>query len=414
MTRHLLPCILTLSLSGCASPPQPPPPPVVQLPPSEGTVLIVEVFRLPSGVTWDAVTAYCSDGLLRPGDIEIRDRREAPDSADALCFHVAWANGLPQRWEGCGCDRFGRFELCGVAAARALTGTWVANRSRNKLWRMPANISVAALVEVGWWDDASALAEREWAWSWEAGDSTGADNTLDSALRGMPADRQVRLHDALVREALEQARRAQADGDGKAQHRAAFKLVSLGTRQPTGSCAAAFVRRLRESHAIDVENLAKILRHLRSQLVAARAYADALEGDPDPVGEYLGLASTSDLVTGAAGLVPSALIPAPSTATAAEKWAVKRATLEEMYEMQRKDGLLLYEALVGAGRVADAERLQRELKSRYLVPPIPQGDSEEDVALRRLLKDVLPPGDLDSRLRAAEKRAKGKAPPSPE
>jgi hypothetical protein len=78
-----------------------------------------------------------------------------------------------------------------------------------------------------------------------------------------------------------------------------------------------------------------------------------------------------------------------------------------MYEMQRKDGLLLYEALVGAGRMADAERLKRELKSRYPVPTIPQGDSEEDVALRRLLKDVLPPGDLDARLRGAEQRAKG-------
>jgi hypothetical protein len=158
---------------------------------------------------------------------------------------------------------------------------------------------------------------------------------------------------------------------------------------------------------LDVENLEKVLQKLRPALVAERAYADALEGDPDPVGEYLDLASTSDLVTGAAGLVPSALIPAPSTATAAEKWAVKRATLEMMHELQRKDGLLLYEALVGAGRTADADRLKRELKSRYPVPPIPQGDSEEDVALRRALADVLPPGDLDSRLRAAEGRAKG-------
>jgi hypothetical protein len=41
------------------------------------------------------------------------------------------------------------------------------------------------------------------------------------------------------------------------------------------------------------------------------------------------------------------------------------------------------------------------------VPTIPQGDSEEDVALRRLLKDFLPPGDLDARLRGAEQRAKG-------
>jgi hypothetical protein len=386
---------------------------MVTLAPAEGVVLTVDVFRLPDGVAWEQVTAYCADGIRVSGDIEVRDRRSDPGAVGMLCFRVAWANGLPQRWEGCGCDRFGRFELCGVAAARALTGTWVADRSRNKLRRMPANISVAALVEVGWWDDASALAEREWAWSWEAGDSTGADNTLDSALRGMPADRQVRLHDALVREALEQARRAQADGDGNAKHRAASKLVSLGTRQPTGSCAAAFVRRLRESHALDVENLAKILRHLRSPLVAERAYVDALEGDPDPVGEYLDLASTSDLVTGAAGLVPSALIPAPSTATAAEKWAIKEAVRFKMYETQRQDGLLLYEALVGAGRVADAERVQRELKSRYPVPPIPQGDSEEDVVLRRLLKDVLPPGDLDSRLRAAEERAKGKATPSP-
>jgi len=86
---------------------------------------------------------------------------------------------------------------------------------------------------------------------------------------------------------------------------------------------------------------------------------------------------------------------------------VKQATLEGMYEMQRKDGLLLYEALVGAGRTADAERLKGELKSRYPVPPIPQGDCEEDVALRRALADLLPPGDLDSRLRAAEERAKG-------
>ena len=54
-----------------------------------------------------------------------------------------------------------------------------------------------------------------------------------------------------------------------------------------------------------------------------------------------------------------------------------------------------------------AERLQRELKSRYPVPPIPQGDSEEDVALRRLFKDFLPPGDLDARIREAEDRAKG-------
>jgi hypothetical protein len=76
-----------------------------------------------------------------------------------------------------------------------------------------------------------------------------------------------------------------------------------------------------------------------------------------------------------------------------------------MYEMQRKEGLLLYEALVGARRVADAERMKRELKSRYPVPPIPQGDSEEDVVLRRLLKDLLPPGDLDFRLREAEGRA---------
>ncbi len=406
MTRLLIPCIL--ALAACASPPQPPPPPpMVTLALAEGVVLTVDVFRLPDGVAWEQVTAYCADGIRVSGDIEVRDRRSDPGAVGMLCFRVAWANGLLQRWEGCGCDRFGRFELCGVAAARAVTGTWVADRSRNKLWRMPANISVAALVEVGWWDDASALAEREWAWSWEAGDSTGADNTLDSALRGMPADRQVRLHDALVREALEQARRAQADGDGNAKHRAASKLVSLGTRQPTGSCAAAFVRRLRDSHALDVENLAKILRHLRSPLVAERAYVDALEGDPDPVGEYLDLASTSDLVTGAAGLVPSALIPAPSTATAAEKWAIKEAVRFKMYETQRQDGLLLYEALVGAGRVADAERLKRELKSRYPVPPIPQGDSEEDVALRRLLKDVLPPGDLDSRLRAAEERAKG-------
>jgi hypothetical protein len=49
--------------------------------------------------------------------------------------------------------------------------------------------------------------------------------------------------------------------------------------------------------------------------------------------------------------------------------------------------------------------MKRELKSRYPVPPIPQGDSEEDVVLRRLLKDLLPPGDLDFRLREAEGRA---------
>lgn len=394
-----------LALTACASPPPPPPPPLVTLAPAEGVVLTVDVFRVPDGVAWEEVTAYCVDGLRHPGDIEVRDRRSEPGAAVAPCFRVAWANGLPQRWEGCGCDRFGHFELCGVAAARALTGTWVADRSRNMLWKMPANISVAVLAEVGWWDDASALAERDWVWSWEAQQSTGARSVLESALRGLPPDRQAGLHDALVREALEQARRGQADGDGEAKHRAAFKLVRLGTGQPTGSSAAAFVRRVRDSGVLDVENLTKVLRNLRAALVAERAYVDALEGDPDPVGEYLDLASMSDLVTGAAGLFPSALIPAPSTATAAEKWGIKEGARLMMYEMQRKEGLLLYEALVGAGRVADAERMKRELKSRYPVPPIPQGDSEEDVVLRRLLKDLLPPGDLDFRLREAEGRA---------
>ena len=92
-------------------------------------------------------------------------------------------------------------------------------------------------------------------------------------------------------------------------------------------------------------------------------------------------------------------------------WNDPKVALGTRQELELRSHLLYgescYEALVGAGRTADADRLKRELKSRYPVPPIPQGDSEEDVALRRLLKDVLPPGDLDSRLRAAEERAKG-------
>ncbi len=268
MTRLRLPCFLVLALTACAAPPPPLPPPVVQLAPAEGTVLTVEVFRLPDGVTWDAVAAYCADGLRRPGDIEVRDRRKEPDAADAPCFRVAWANGLPQRWEGCGCDRFGSFELCGVAAARALAGTWVANLARNQLWRMSGAIAVDALGEVGWWEHAEALAEREWVWHREARYYQGAKDILGSAMRRLHPDRRSAFHEVLVRDAIERVRLAQEAGDRDVAHRASFMLVSLGEGLPAGSSAAAFVRHVRGADVLDAKNLTKVLRALRPQLVA--------------------------------------------------------------------------------------------------------------------------------------------------
>ena len=403
--------MLVLSAGACmAVPPVPPPPPLVERAPVEGHVLTLEVLRVPEGAEWAKIESDCARGIWEAGDIKLVDRRGDPDREGEPCFRMRWLNGLPLGWEGCGelywpdQPRYRYFRVLGLQAARAIVGT---DRGRS-------GYLACVVGKAGWYDEACTLASQAIKWGRGQAGRESSGEILADAMPGLPPDWQVKLHDRILTDTIEAMRRAQGEGDRFVQHHASLDLVALGEHMPRGSSSSSFVRRVRDAGVLDVKNLAKVLQKLRPALVAERAYADALEGDPDPVGEYLGLASTSDLVTGAAGLVPSALIPAPSTATAAEKWAVKRATLEEMYEMQRKDGLLLYEALVGAGRVADAERLQRELKSRYLVPPIPQGDSEEDVALRRLLKDVLPPGDLDSRLRAAEKRAKGKAPPSPE
>ena len=390
-----------LALTACASPPPPPPPPLVTLAPAEGVVLTVDVFRVPEGVAWSEVESDCANGVWRPGDIEMVDRRQEPGSADQPCFRVQWTNGLKLRWEGCDQlaypdqPRYRRFRILGVFAARAIVGRGA--------WHSGGAARV--LGEVGWYTEACTLAERALRWSRAKPGGEIPQEILAGVMSGLPPDWQAKFHERMVVETINAVRQAQEDGDGFLQHRATYALVALGQHVPTGSSAAAFVRRVRDSGVLDVENLTKVLRHLRAALVAERAYVDALEGDPDPVGEYLDLASMSDLVTGAAGLFPSALIPAPSTATAAEKWGIKEGARLMMYEMQRKEGLLLYEALVGAGRVADAERMKRELKSRYPVPPIPQGDSEEDVVLRRLLKDLLPPGDLDFRLREAEGRA---------
>ena len=404
MTKLLIPCILTLALAACASPPPvPPPPPLVERAPVERHVLTLEVFRVPEGAEWAKIESDCARGIWQAGDIKLVDRRGDPGPEDDSCFRMRWLNGLPLRWEGCGelywpdQPRYRYFRVLGLQAARAVAGT---DRGRS-------GYLACVVGKAGWYDEACTLAARAIKWGRGNAGREATGEILADAMPGLPPDWQVKLHDHALADTIDAMRQAQGEGDRFVQHHASLDLVALGEHMPKGSSSSSFVRRVRDAGVLDVKNLAKVLQKIRPALVADRAYADALEGDPDPVGEYLGLASTSDLVTGAAGLVPSALIPAPSTATAAEKWAVKRATLEGMYEMQRKDGLLLYEALVGAGRTADADRLKRELKSRYPVPPIPQGDSEEDVALRRALADVLPPGDLDSRLRAAEGRAKG-------
>lgn len=319
---------------------------------------------------------------------------------------MQWTNGLPQRWEGCGelfypdQPRYRKFQISGVEAARAMVDRF----------KEHPGYDARILAKVGWYDESIALAERAWQWAWANRGALSPEPILESAMAGLPPDRQVSLHELLVADAIDKARQAQTDGDGYRMHRAAFMFITLAKHVPAGSNAALFIRRVRESGVLNTKNLVKVLYHLRKTLVAERAYADALEGDPDPIGEFLSLASTSDLVTGVAGLFPSALMPAPSTATASQKWAIKVATLEMMHEDQRKEGIVLYEALVGAGRTADAERLKRELKSRYPVMAIPQGDSADDVALRRTLTDVLPPGDLDTRLREAEARAMGHAP----
>jgi hypothetical protein len=363
----------------------------------------MEVFRVPEGAEWAKIESDCARGIWEAGDIKLVDRRGDPGREGEPCFRMRWLNGLPLGWEGCGelywpdQPRYRYFRVLGLQAARAIAGT---DRGRS-------GCLACVVGKAGWYDEACTLASQAIKWGRGKAGRESSGEILADAMPGLPPDWQVKLHDRILTDTIEAMRRAQGEGDRFVQHHASLDLVALGEHMPKGGSSSSFVRRVRDAGVLDVKNLAKVLQKLRPALVAERAYADALEGDPDPVGEYLGLASTSDLVTGAAGLVPSALIPAPSTATAAEKWAVKRATLEEMYEMQRKDGLLLYEALVGAGRMADAERLKRELKSRYPVPTIPQGDSEEDVALRRLLKDFLPPGDLDARLRGAEERAKG-------
>jgi hypothetical protein len=363
----------------------------------------MEVFRVPEGAEWAKIESDCARGIWQAGDIKLVDRRGDPGPEDDSCFRMRWLNGLPLRWEGCGelywpdQPRYRYFRVLGLQAARAVAGT---DRGRS-------GYLACVVGKAGWYDEACTLAARAIKWGRGNAGREATGEILADAMPGLPPDWQVKLHDHVLADTIDAMRQAQGEGDRFVQHHASLDLVALGEHMPKGSSSSSFVRRVRDAGVLDVKNLAKVLQKIRPALVAERAYADALEGDPDPVGEYLGLASTSDLATGAAGLVPSALIPAPSTATAAEKWAVKRATLEMMHELQRKDGLLLYEALVGAGRTADADRLKRELKSRYPVPPIPQGYSEEDVALRRALADVLPPGDLDSRLRAAEERARG-------
>ncbi len=90
-----------------------------------------------------------------------------------------------------------------------------------------------------------------------------------------------------------------------------------------GATAASFTRRVRGMDGVDEKTYTKLIRNLRATLVAERAYDDALAGDPDPIGGFLDEAFWSGMATGVARAFPSGLIPAPSTATAAEKWAIK-------------------------------------------------------------------------------------------
>lgn len=236
-------------------------------------MLTVDVFRVPEGVAWPEVESDCANGVWRPGDIEMVDRRHEPGSADQPCFRVQWTNGLKLRWEGCDQlaypdqPRYRRFRILGVFAARAIVGRGA--------WHSGGAARV--LGEVGWYTEACTLAERALRWSRAKPGGEIPQEILAGVMSGLPPDWQAKFHERMVVETINAVRQAQEDGDGFLQHRATYALVALGQHVPTGSSAAAFVRRVRDSGVLDVENLTKVLRHLRAALVAERAYVDALE-----------------------------------------------------------------------------------------------------------------------------------------
>ena len=151
-----------LALTACASPPPPPPPPLVTLAPAEGVVLTVDVFRVPEGVAWSEVESDCANGVWRPGDIEMVDRRQEPGSADQPCFRVQWTNGLKLRWEGCDQlaypdqPRYRRFRILGVFAARAIVGRRGSRLGRGGLVHRGLHACRASVEvepgEAGWGD----------------------------------------------------------------------------------------------------------------------------------------------------------------------------------------------------------------------------------------------------------------------
>lgn len=73
MLTRMISFALLLLVVACAPPKPPPLPPLVVLTPYEGTVLTLEAFRVPEGVTWAEIESDCAKGVGRPGDIALLD-----------------------------------------------------------------------------------------------------------------------------------------------------------------------------------------------------------------------------------------------------------------------------------------------------------------------------------------------------
>lgn len=357
-------------------------------------VLEVEVFRLPEKSTWEDVVHYCAAGVFVPGDIAIVDRRIESDPPAKSCFRMRWLNGNPLTWEGDGCNRGRKLEICGVFAARNLVG------SDN----MPSNMVVDSLAEVGWTDEAVAVATREWLRAWASkppGDLL--EGILNAAMKRLPEPQRTDLHCALSAEAVDQSRKAASRWE---RHIATRKLITLGTYLPKDSSAAAFVQRLRDAGLMGSDAYTTIIRELRALLVAERAYDMAIGGDPDPIDGYLDEVFWSGAASTAFSILPSALIPSMGgVTTLAQKSALKQGAIEMQREDRRAQGIILYEALLGSGRSADAERVKREIVNRYPTKPLPEGDTPEEKELREVMLEILPREDLATRLANAQARA---------
>lgn len=323
-------------------------------------ILRIEVRSLPEGFTFGNVQTSCLAGVATPGDIELIDLQDQVETNESPPIRVLLLDGSGLVWEGEAERSWFQgipLDIAGYRAACARPGG-------RDFWRWECVRTVAL---AGWTDAAVVTAEKWWIAlhaTVEAQRILQSYSFIDSTHSCIPEPQRSELWQQWLSDAIAGMSNS---SDRHARRFGGLHAGYLLEHPVDGLDARSIVKQMDDAGLRGSDPYLWVVRETRAQLVEQCEYAISIDGDANPVGAWL----DEEFMRGIAGiplkLVPMSIVPFPyaDKATPAQREEVRQGTFELMDTMYREKGMATYEALVARNRMPEADRMKRELLSRF-------------------------------------------------